>query len=498
MLPLRVIFANQLSHLPMLQGVVNSFVQSAGGSLAIASQMELVLEEMVTNIIKFEYLPGQQEQIELELSLDNRQLAMILKFKGIPFDISHLERCGEISMDQLLTGEVRGIGLHLVRQYLDRLEYRNLGKDGQQILMLRQLDGGEAPPPPMPGSEGDRTLQPVNSVIRRMLPEEAAAVSKLAYFAYNYTYVYSHIYDPEQVASLNRAGQLISYLAVEQTSGEIIGHCALMPDRQTGLYEMGIAFVSPLCRGGGTLNSLSEHILAELQGGGAEGLFVLAVTTHIYSQKVAIRYGLRESAIFLSRVQPINMRNINDYAVSRESLLFMVKLFRVGGRGVYHLPPQHRGIMEEICLNLGITAQFADDPPLCSPPERGELQQEVDSYNAGHIRVCSYGNDTESAVRDILYGWRLDRLESIYLYLPLKEPATAVMTAIFEKAGFFFGGLLPGGDGNDQLLLQYLNNQRVNYDALHLATEFGQRLLQYIKGCDPVILWEKNHAVQRN
>ncbi|GEM_PF-2488816 len=43
---------------------------------------------------------------------------------------------------------------------------------------------------------------PFDISIRRMLPDEAAAVSKLAYFAYNYSYTYGYMYDPEQVRSL--------------------------------------------------------------------------------------------------------------------------------------------------------------------------------------------------------------------------------------------------------------------------------------------------------
>lgn len=498
MQPVRIIFANQLVHLPVVQATVNGFVLASGGTLSIARQMELVVEEMVTNIIKFEYLPGQQEQIELELSVDNRQLAMSLKFKGIPFDISHLQRCGEVSKELLFSGEVRGIGLHLVQQCIDKLEYLNLGKEGQQIVMLRNLGREEASPVTQLSSDpaAEQTLQPVNSVIRRMLPDEAAAVSKLAYFAYNYTYIYDHIYDPEKVASLNRDGLMTSFVAADQAKGEIIGHCALLPDQQTGLYEMGIAFVNPLCRGGGTLNNLSEYMMREAQDAGSEGIFVLAVTSHIYSQKVAVRYDLRETAILLSRVQPIDMRNIHDHAVFRESLVFMVRLFKETERGLYHPPHRHRNILAEICRHLGGIARFSDTGGLYSLPEHGTVLQELDSYNAGHIRVKEFGKDTGAVVRQMLHDWCLERLESIYLYLPLKQPATADMTASFEDMGFFFSGFLPGNDGNDLLLLQYLNNQRYNYDALHLATEFGQRLLEYIKGCDPVILWEKNHGFQ--
>ena len=485
--PVTITVANELAALPVVQAAVNAFVQAEGAPLSVARQMELVVEEIVTNIIKFEYLPGQKELIELELRCIDRQLELTMRFKGIPFDIEYLQRCEQVSQADLLTGEVRGIGLHLVRQCIDDLQYRNLGNQGQQIRILRRLALPEHAPATAaaPDPPPEQPVVPVRAVIRRMLPEEAATVSKLAYFAYNYTYVYDYIYDPELVRSLNLEGRIISCVAVDQEQGEIIGHCALVPDQRTGLDELGIAFVNPRYRGSGCLNDLTETLLEEVRGRGVEGVFAVAVTSHPFSQKAAIKHDLRESALLASRVQPVAMRALHDQAVARESLLFMVRLFGDTQRGRYHAPVQHRAMLDLICGHVGIAAEFADAPGTSVVPENGTMEQEVDHYQAGHIFIIRYGNDSLAEVRRILRDWCLDRLETIYLYLPLSQPATAELTESFEELGFFFSGLQPVQAGNDQLVLQYLNNQRYDYTVLKAATPFGQRLIDYVRGCDP-------------
>ena len=85
-----------------------------------------------------------------------------------------------------------------------------------------------------------------------------------------------------------------------------------------------------------------------------------------------------------------------------------------------------------------------------------------------------------------LRRWRIDRLETIYLYLPLLQPSTAGLCAAFEEMGFFFSGLRPGRRGEDWLVLQYLNNQRYDYSLLKAGTSFGRELIDYVREHDPV------------
>ena len=486
MKPVTITISNELESLVVLQSAVSAFVQVICAELLVARQMELVVEELVTNIIKFEYLPGQQEQIELHLACELQQIVLTIRFKGIPFDIEFLRQCERVHLEDIVSGEAHGIGLHLIRHFCDELQYHNLGRQGQQIVIQRRLSGEKPHDAPVEHVEScDLTPKPVKTLIRRMLPKEAAAVSKLAYIAYDYSYVYEHIYDPEQVRLLNETNQLISYLVINQDNDEIIGHGALIPDAVSGMDELGVAFVNPLYRRSGCLNQLAQRLLEVAGERQRVGVFVIAVASHPYSQRSASKFGMREAALMVSRGAPLAMTAIPGRKVARETVVSMAKLSGYAQRGIYYLPPQHREMMDQICNNLGIAVTTTDCSGLLDLPEQGALKQDVDHHQAGHILILSYGRDTLLQVRRIVRGWCLDRLETIYIYLPLQQPGTSCLTASFEELGFFFSGLKLGQGEDDKLVLQYLNNQRYDYSALKAATPFGQKLIDYVCMCDP-------------
>lgn len=266
----------------------------------------------------------------------------------------------------------------------------------------------------------------------------------------------------------------------------IIGHHALAPDDLSDMVEMCAAFVDPRYRKSGCLNALSEHGIGEALRLGAGGVFVTAVTTHVYSQKAAIRHGFRETALFVSRVQPVAMRAIPRQEVARESFFLMTKLFGEESRGPYYAPIHHWEILERTCRHLELNAVFDKSHGEILLPERGQLKLKTDNHESGHIVILSYGSDTAHLVWTAQRNWRVDRLETIYLYLPLLQPYTSGLCAAYEEMGFFFAGLKPGRRGQDWLVLQYLNNQRYDYSLIKATTGFGRELIDYVREHDPV------------
>ena len=67
--------------------------------------------------------------------------------------------------------------------------------------------------------------------------------------------------------------------------------------------------------------------------------------------------------------------------------------------------------------------------------------------------------------------------------MKLTDPLTAKYTTEFEKMGFFFAGILPRSNTNDELILQYLNNYTIDFDQLKIASEKGREILAYVKEC---------------
>ncbi len=45
---------------------------------------------------------------------------------------------------------------------------------------------------------------------------------------------------------------------------------------------------------------------------------------------------------------------------------------------------------------------------------------------------------------------------------------------------------MPGPVSGDKLILQYLNNALIDYDKLHIYSDFAKGLLAYIRARDPI------------
>jgi serine/threonine-protein kinase RsbW len=110
----------------------------------------------------------------------------------------------------------------------------------------------------------------------------------------------------------------------------------------------------------------------------------------------------------------------------------------------------------------------------------------VGSMSFARIIIDRYGmniiDDLKAKVKELC----LKKTEILNLFLNLSDPSTCIYTEQFEKLGFFFAGILPGGlsDG-DALILQYLNNVPINYDAIQVKSTTARKLLAYVRQKDP-------------
>jgi serine/threonine-protein kinase RsbW len=97
-----------------------------------------------------------------------------------------------------------------------------------------------------------------------------------------------------------------------------------------------------------------------------------------------------------------------------------------------------------------------------------------------------YGRNIASELRNKVKEICRQKTEIINLFLNMSDPLTGIYAPQFEKLGFFFAGILPGGYKNgDALILQYLNNVPIDYDAIQVKSTVAQKLLAYVREQDP-------------
>lgn len=489
MKPILLSFPNHLEMIPVAVRSVSAYSNLTGFDDDDCRQLELITEEMLNHVINNDYMPDQEDTVHLRIETTASGIKIVVRSTGIPPDIETINRFENMTPEEMLDHDADRLGLLLIRKFADVVRYNNKGKEGHEIEIEKHLPQIQVPEPDRhPEAEPPPTGEkpPITYSIRRVLPHEAYTISKLAYYAYHLTYIKENIYYPERVRQLNETDEMMSYVAVNNANEEILGHAANIPDPESDLCEVAVAFVNPAYRGIGCLKDITRLQIEEIKNRGFAGVIGWAVTTHPYSQKSLISHGLHESALFVSYRPEVDFNKIHHTVTKRESQFVMFTYFDDNTTKTCYIPEKHRAIIEKIYANLGITQRNFVSQPETTPPGKAELTEIMtDQYGGATVYIHAYGPKTLHSVLQTVRMLCTARIESIYLYLPLECRETIAGSAWFEKAGFFFGGIRPGKNKQEWLVLQYLNNQIYPYHDLRPGSAFGQELVDYVSNADP-------------
>lgn len=94
--------------------------------------LQLALEEAVVNIMQYAFAPGTTGEITISVEHDAGRLLFSLEDSGLPFDPTEVADADvSLPADQR---EVGGLGIYIVRQIMDKVEYSRCGE--RNILRL--------------------------------------------------------------------------------------------------------------------------------------------------------------------------------------------------------------------------------------------------------------------------------------------------------------------------------------------------------------------------
>lgn len=479
---------NELGHIYPVQASAKAYAETLGFEKKACYQIELLIEEILSNVIKFDFMPEQKEEINLSFMKTPTGMSVSIHSNCIPLDTNKIKSFESTKKKDILKNNASGLGSLIINKAADIITYTNKGREGQFIYFEKNLPQNalvrknifdENTSKPEPKSE-------FSFYTRLLKPEESLLISQLAYYAYGVSYIYDKIYYPENVRKLNEQGEMLSVVAVNKENEDIIGHVAAMKDELSGMTELAVAFVNPQYRGGGCLQTISEFLIDLLKKKNTDGVIVHAVTTHPYSQKAAYKLGLRASALFISSLTPLLMNEIKDDDQERESLLNMYLPLKVRKPMPIYAPIHHYEIISLLYENIGQPVKIISEPPQHKPEtELADIEVSADSYSCSHIYINRYAKNITAIITKTLKSICVNRVESIYLYLPLDCPGTVKYCAEFESLQFFFGGVVQKKNRTDYLMLQYLNNQIYKYKNVNVFSDISGKLLEYIQKHDP-------------
>jgi anti-sigma regulatory factor (Ser/Thr protein kinase)/RimJ/RimL family protein N-acetyltransferase len=490
----KITIPNDRSYIGPVCTYVTQLADKFGFSDEESDLIREALAEATTHVIERAFEPGSRDFLEISCERVPMGMQIVIRDRGLPFDPAPLVT-DDVCAAQ---GGAERTALCLMKEYMDEVEFRNLGNQGQEIVLVKYArnssiedyyDACELEPySPHMTVAAQHPLQ--GSIhIEAMKPDQAIEVCRTLYKAYGYSYFYPHMYYPERIVELNRSGHLFSAVALND-DGEVVGHGALMKtDPHARIAELGIGAVKPEYRARGVLKHIAEVLTDKAQADGLLGLWAQAVTNHTFSQQVGLRMGFKDTAILLAYVpETSSFKGISDRLSQRDSMDVQYLYLNKPSRNTVFLPDHHSDVLIEIYRDLGLGPELdVHACPLQRVPESEAVVRTVATNVTGlaRIHVDEYGKDVLAEVKARLKDLCMKKFETIYLYLDLSDPFTCLFTLEFEKLGFFFSGLLPGAATGDALILQYLNNVPIDYEKLRVKSEAGRSLLDYVRRLDP-------------
>ena len=129
---LSISFANDMQELTHLLQVVNVFLEPRALSSKLVYAVNLILEEILMNIIKYGYDDEDSHEIEVQIGVEEEEVALTVIDDGKEFNPLTIPgpARSKSAMDRL----EEGLGLKFVRHMRNAMEYRR--EEDKNILTI--------------------------------------------------------------------------------------------------------------------------------------------------------------------------------------------------------------------------------------------------------------------------------------------------------------------------------------------------------------------------
>ena len=123
---------NKVSELEKVAQFVEEIGEELGLNMELQMNLNLVMEEMVSNVIFYAYPEGEDAEIELLAKSDGKELTFVLSDQGKEFDPTAKEDANpDINPADR---EIGGMGIFIVKNIMNKVTYQRL--EGRNLLTM--------------------------------------------------------------------------------------------------------------------------------------------------------------------------------------------------------------------------------------------------------------------------------------------------------------------------------------------------------------------------
>ena len=123
---------NKVSELEKVAQFIEEIGEELGLSMELQMNLNLVMEEMVTNVIFYAYPEGVIADIELLAKSDGKELTFVLSDQGKEFDPTAKE---DTDLDvNPADRDLGGMGIFIVKNIMNKVTYQRL--EGKNLLTM--------------------------------------------------------------------------------------------------------------------------------------------------------------------------------------------------------------------------------------------------------------------------------------------------------------------------------------------------------------------------
>jgi serine/threonine-protein kinase RsbW len=126
---------NQVSELDLMAQFIEETGEELELDMELLMNLNLVLEEMVSNIIFYAYPEGTEGTIELAVESDGKELTFFINDYGREFDPTQ-KADPDVSINPA-ERDIGGMGIFIVRNIMDKVTYQRL--NGKNILTMKKV-----------------------------------------------------------------------------------------------------------------------------------------------------------------------------------------------------------------------------------------------------------------------------------------------------------------------------------------------------------------------